>query len=224
MESQRSRGETTTRPQPEKHCPEGLHTVTAHLVCAGAAEAIEFYRKAFNAQELARLPGPDGKIVHAMIRIGDSMVMLVDEFPEMGSFGPNSLKGSPVTIHLYVENVDAFVSRAVEAGAKITMPVQDMFRGDRYGQLEDPFGHHWSAATHIRDATPEELERRARERCGMRQFHQWFIHRQILRCGAISISVKVFRHFAFFLCNIGDNHQFLANRIFPFGLGTLSGS
>lgn len=166
MESQRSGGKTTTGPQPANHCPEGMHTVTPHLVCAGAAEAIEFYKKAFDAQELARLPGPDDKIVHAMIRIGDSMVMLVDEFPEMGSFGPGSLKGSPVTIHLYVENVDAFVARAVEAGARITMPVEDMFWGDRYGQLEDPFGHHWSVATHIRDATPDELERGAREMCG----------------------------------------------------------
>ena len=119
MESQRSTGETTTRPQPANHCPEGMHTLTPHLVCAGAAEAIEFYKKAFNAKELARLPGPDGRIVHAMLRIGDSVVMLVDAFPEMGSFGPQSLKGSPVTIHLYVENVDAVVARAVKAGAKI---------------------------------------------------------------------------------------------------------
>lgn len=169
MENQRSSGETTTSPQPAKHCPEGMHAVTPHLVCAGAAEAIEFYKMAFNAQELVRLPGPDGKIVHAMIRIGDSMIMLADEFPEMGSFGPKSLKGSPVTIHLYVENVDAFVSRAVEAGAKVTMPIADMFWGDRYGQLEDPFGHLWSVATHIRDATPEELERGAQEVCGRHQ-------------------------------------------------------
>ena len=146
-----------------------MHTVTSHLVCAGAAEAIEFYQKAFDAQELARLPGPDGRILHAMIRIGDSMVMVVDEFPEMGSLGPKSLKGSPVTIHLYVANVDAFVSQAVEAGAKVTMPVEDMFWGDRYGQLEDPFGHHWSVSTHIRGATAEELERGAQEMCGTHQ-------------------------------------------------------
>jgi len=169
MESQRSNRKTTTSPQPANHCPEGMHTVTPHLVCAGAVQAIEFYKKAFNAQEVARLPGADGKILHAMIRIGDSMVMIVDEFPEMESLGPKSLKGSPVTIHLYVENVDAFVSQAVDAGAKISMPVEDMFWGDRYGQIEDPFGHHWSVATHVRDATPEELERGARQMCGTHQ-------------------------------------------------------
>jgi len=146
-----------------------MHTVTPHLVCAGAAEAIEFYKRAFNAKELARIPGPQGKIMHAEIRIGDSVVMLVDEFPEWGAFGPKSLKGSPVTIHLYVENVNAFVSRAVEAGAKITMPVADTFWGDRYGQLDDPFGHHWSVATHIRDVTPDELERGAQEMWGKHQ-------------------------------------------------------
>lgn len=146
--------------------PEGMHTVTPHLVCAGAAEAIEFYRKAFNAVELIRIPGPDGKLIHAHIRIGDSSVMLVDEFPEWNSFGPKALKGTPVTIHLYVENVDAFVKRAVEAGAKIIMPVEDMFWGDRYGQIEDPFGHRWSVATHIRDVGPEELLQGAQKSCG----------------------------------------------------------
>jgi len=107
---------------------------------------------------LGRLPGPQGKLMHAMLRIGDSAVMLVDEFPDYGSFGPKSLKGSPVTIHLYVEDVDATVKRAVAAGAKITMPVDDMFWGDRYGKIEDPFGHHWSVATHIRDVSPEEMQ------------------------------------------------------------------
>ena len=141
-----------------KPIPEGMHTVTPQLVCAGAADAIEFYKKAFNAAETARLPGPQGKIMHAMIRIGDSPLMLVDEFPEWQSLGPKSLKGSPVTIHLYVEDVDAFVQRAVAAGAKITMPLDDMFWGDRYCKLEDPFGHHWSVATHIRDVTPEEMQ------------------------------------------------------------------
>jgi uncharacterized glyoxalase superfamily protein PhnB len=141
-----------------KAIPDGMHTATPHLVCAGAADAIEFYKKAFGAQEEARLPGPDGKIMHAMIRIGDSAVMLVDEMPEWGSFGPRALKGSPVTIHLYVEDVDAVVSRAVKAGAKITLPVADMFWGDRYGRLEDPFGHHWSIGTHIRDVSMEEMK------------------------------------------------------------------
>lgn len=142
--------------------PEGMHSVTPHLVCAGAAEAIEFYKKAFGAVEGARLPGPDGKLMHAMIRIGDSAVMLVDEMPQWGALGPKSLKGSPVTIHLYVEDVDAVVKRAVSLGAKVTMPVDDMFWGDRYGKLEDPFGHHWSIGTHKRDVTPEEMQQAMR--------------------------------------------------------------
>jgi PhnB protein len=141
-----------------KPVPDGMHTVTPHLVCAGAADAIEFYKKAFNATEVGRLVGQQGKLMHAMIRIGDSSVMLVDEFPDCGSFGPKSLKGSPVTIHLYVEDVDAFVKRAVVAGAKITMPVDDMFWGDRYGRLEDPFGHRWSVGTHKRDVSLEEMK------------------------------------------------------------------
>jgi PhnB protein len=135
-----------------------MHTVTPHLVCAGAADAIEFYKRAFGAVEEARLPGPQGRIMHATIRIAGSAVMLVDEMPEWGALGPKALKGSPVTIHLYVENVDAFAKRAVDAGAKITMPVEDMFWGDRYGKLEDPFGHHWSVATHIRDVSMEEAQ------------------------------------------------------------------
>lgn len=151
--------------QQVKPIPDGMHTVTPQLICAGAAEAIEFYKRAFNAVEVGRMPGPQGKLIHAMIRIGDSPVMLVDEFPEWGSLGPNIPVGSPVTIHLYVEDVDAFVEQAVKAGAKMTMPLQDMFWGDRYGQLEDPFGHHWSVATHIRDVGPEEMERAARQAC-----------------------------------------------------------
>ena len=148
-----------------KPVPDGMHTVTPHLVCAGAAYAIEFYKKAFNAVEGGRLPGPNGRLMHAMIRIEGSAVMLVDEMPEWGAFGPKSLKGSSVTIHLYVEDVDAVVARAVAAGAKITMPVADMFWGDRYGKLEDPFGHHWSVATHIRDVTPYEM-RKAMQQMG----------------------------------------------------------
>ena len=141
-----------------KSIPEGMHTVTPHLVCAGAADAIEFYKKAFGAVEMGRLPGPQGKLMHAMIRIGDSSIMLVDEFPDWKSFGPKALKGSPVTIHLYVDDVDAVVERAVGAGAKVTMPIADMFWGDRYGTLEDPFGHKWSVATHKRDVSPEEMQ------------------------------------------------------------------
>lgn len=145
--------------------PEGMHTVTPHLVCAGAADAIEFYKKAFNAVEIGRTAGPQGKLLHGLIRIGDSKVMLVDEFPDWGSFGPKSLKGSPVTMHLYVEDVDAFVAHAAAAGTKITMPLQDMFWGERYCKLEDPFGHHWSVATHVRDVSPEEMQQAAQKAC-----------------------------------------------------------
>jgi PhnB protein len=146
-----------------KPIPQGMHSVTPHLVCAGAADAIEFYKKAFGALESARLPGSDGKLMHAAIRIGDSTVMLADEFPEWGSVGPKSLKGSPVTIHLYVEDADKFVERAVKAGAKVTMPVSEQFWGDRYGKLEDPFGHHWSVATHVRDVSREEMDEAMKE-------------------------------------------------------------
>jgi len=146
-----------------KPIPNDMHTVTPHLVCAGAAEAIEFYKKAFGAKEEARLPAPNGKIMHAMIRINGSAVMLVDEMPEWGALGPKSLKGSPVTIHLYVEDADAFVARAVKAGAKVTMPVCDAFWGDRYGKIEDPFGHHWSVGTHVRDVSMEEAQKAMQE-------------------------------------------------------------
>ena len=141
-----------------KAIPDGMHTVTPHLICANASAAIEFYKKAFNATETSRLPGPGGRLMHASLRIGDSAVMLVDEMPEHGALGPKSLKGSPVAIHLYVEDADAAAAQAVAAGAKLTMPVTDMFWGDRYGQLEDPFGHRWSIATHVRDVTPAELQ------------------------------------------------------------------
>jgi PhnB protein len=143
--------------------PQGMHSVTPHLICAGAAKAIEFYKAAFGATEQARLPGPDGRLMHASVKIGDSQVMLVDEMPEWGALGPKSLKGSPVTIHLYVDDVDAVVARAVSAGAKVTMPVADQFWGDRYGKLEDPFGHHWSVATHVRDVSMEEAQKAMRQ-------------------------------------------------------------
>ncbi|QKI68728.1 VOC family protein [Achromobacter xylosoxidans] len=138
--------------------PDGMHTLTPHIVCEGASDAIAFYRKAFDAQELARLPGPGGKVMHAAIRIGDSVVMLMDDFPEWGSLGPKALKGTPVTLHLYVEDVDAAIKQAVAAGAQVTMPAADMFWGDRYGQVVDPFGHRWSIATHKEDLTPEEIQ------------------------------------------------------------------
>lgn len=148
-------GDQTKEESSPKTC---MHTVTPHLVCAGAAKAIAFYKKAFAAEEMMRLEGPDGRLWHGAIRIGDSIVMLVDEAPEWGSLGPKALKGTPVTIHLNVEDVDAFTARAVAAGAKVTMPVADMFWGDRYGQVEDPFGHRWSVATHVRDMTAEEIK------------------------------------------------------------------
>lgn len=141
-----------------KPIPADMHSLTPHLVCAGAADAIAFYKKAFNAIETARLPGPGGKLMHAAVRIGDSVLMLMDENLQCGAFGPKSLKGSPVTIHLYVQDADATVAQAAAAGAKVTMPVQMMFWGDRYGQLEDPFGHRWSVATHVRDLTPQEIQ------------------------------------------------------------------
>jgi uncharacterized glyoxalase superfamily protein PhnB len=144
--------------------PQDMPRVTPHLICAGAAQAIEFYKKAFDAKEDARLPSPDGKkLMHAVIRIGGAPVMLVDEMPEWGALGPKSLKGSPVTIHLYVEDVDAVVKKAVGAGAKVTMPVADQFWGDRYGKIEDPFGHHWSIATHVRDVGMEEAQEAMRK-------------------------------------------------------------
>ena len=151
--------------QKAKSIPAGMHSVTPHLICAGAAKAIDFYTQAFGAVEEGRLPGPDGRLMHAAVRIGESTVMLVDEMPEWGALGPKSLKGSPVTIHLYVDDVDGFVARAVKAGAKVTMPVADQFWGDRYGKLEDPFGHHWSVATHKRDVSPEEMKQAMQKMC-----------------------------------------------------------
>ncbi len=146
-------------PQSKTTASQVTRNLSPHLVCAGAAEAIEFYKRAFNATELSRLPGQNGRLMHAMIRIGDSTVMLVDEMPEWGALGPQSLKGTPVAIHLYVEDVDAVAAQAVRAGAKTTMPVSDMFWGDRYGQIEDPFGHRWSIATHVRDVTPADMQK-----------------------------------------------------------------
>ena len=140
-----------------KPIPEGMTAVTPHLVCAGAAEALEFYQRAFGAVAEFRLPGPDGKLAHAQIRIGGAPIMLGEAMPSCGSLDPLALKGSPVTIHLYVDDADATAERAVKAGAKLTMPVTDMFWGDRYGQVEDPFGHRWSVATHVRDVSEAEM-------------------------------------------------------------------
>jgi uncharacterized glyoxalase superfamily protein PhnB len=141
-----------------KPIPDGFHSLTPHLVCAGASEAIEFYRRAFNAVEVMRLPGAPGKLMHAEIRIGDSNIMLVDEMPEWGSVGPATLKGTPVTLHLYVEDANTAFAQAIAAGATVKMPLADAFWGDRYGILVDPFGHQWSIATHIRDVGPDEMQ------------------------------------------------------------------
>lgn len=136
-------------------------SLSPHLVCAGAAEAIDFYKQAFGAEEMIRLPGQDGKLMHGCVRINGAMVMLVDENAECGMLGPKSLNGSPVSIHLNVEDVDAFVARAIKAGATLTMPIADMFWGDRFGMIEDPFGHKWSIATHMRDVSEAELKQAA---------------------------------------------------------------
>jgi PhnB protein len=150
-----------------KAIPEDYHTLTPHLVVKGASQAIEFYKKAFGAEEISRLPGSDGKsLLHAAIKIGDSRLFLSDEFPQMGGLGPLSLGGTPVTIHVYVEDVDTAFDRAVAAGAKVQMPLADMFWGDRYGVLTDPFGHSWSLATHKEDLTTEEIGKRAQAFCG----------------------------------------------------------
>ena len=144
-----------------------MNTVTPHLVCKGAAQAIEFYKKAFGAQERGRLSTPDGKnVMHASLGIGDSAIMLSDEFPDWGSVGPETLNGSPVVIHLYVEDVDSVFDRAVRTGASVKMTLEDMFCGDRNGQLRDLFGHVWSLATHVRDVSYEEMEQAAKSMCG----------------------------------------------------------
>ena len=143
-----------------KPIPEGYHSVTPYLCCRDAARAIEFYKKAFGATEIMRMGAPDGKVGHAELQIGNSRVMIADEFPEMQFLSPASIGGTPITLHLYVEDVDAVVPRAVGAGAKVTRPVKDEFYGDRAGQVEDPFGYKWYVATHKEDLTMEEIEKR----------------------------------------------------------------
>ena len=143
-----------------KPIPDGCHTVTPHLIVRGADKAMDFYKKAFGAKELSRCPGPNGKLMHAEFQIGDSHLYMCEEFPDMGAKSPQAYNGSPVTIHLYVEDVDSFYNKAVAAGATAKMPVSDMFWGDRYGKLNDPFGHNWSVATHKEDLTPQQMEKR----------------------------------------------------------------
>jgi len=137
--------------------PPGFHTLTPHLIVRNAAQAIEFYQKAFGAELLGKMLTPDGKVMHAALKVGDSMLMLNDEFPEWGALSPLSSGGSGVTIHIYLENVDAAFGRAISAGAAVKMPLMDQFWGDRYGIVTDPYGHHWSMATHVRDMSPEEM-------------------------------------------------------------------
>jgi uncharacterized glyoxalase superfamily protein PhnB len=142
--------------------PEGTPSIVPHLVVRGGGAAIEFYKRAFGSIEIRRMPGPDGQsVMHAELQIGNARFYLADEFPAMGSRSPLALKGSPVTIHLWFADVDSAFARAVRAGARITMPLEDMFWGDRYGQIKDPFGHSWSLATHKEDLTPEQMMQRA---------------------------------------------------------------
>jgi PhnB protein len=143
--------------------PEGYHSVTPYLAVDGAAEAIEFYKKAFGASEVMRMAAPGGKVGHGEIEIGGSRIMVADEYPDMGVRGPKAYGGTPVTLHLYVENVDAMARQAVAAGAKELRPVKDQFYGDRTGTFEDPYGHVWHLATHKEDLSPDELKRRADE-------------------------------------------------------------
>jgi uncharacterized glyoxalase superfamily protein PhnB len=144
-----------------KPIPDGFHTLTSHIIVRNASEAIEYYKKAFGAVELGRAPSPDGKLLmHAALRIGDSILMLNDEFPEMKCVSPLSYGGSAVTLTIYTEDVDGVHHRAVAAGGTETMPVQDMFWGDRYGTLRDPYGHNWAIATRKEDVSHEEATRR----------------------------------------------------------------
>jgi PhnB protein len=155
--------QTEIRKAKVRPIPEGYHTLTPTLTLNDAAAAIEFYKRAFGAEEISRMVAPDGKkIWHAELKIGDSRLMLGDEFPEMGGgLSPKTLGGRTGSLFLYVEDVDAVFQRAVDAGATVTMPVADQFWGDRYGQIRDPFGHDWAFGTHIEDVTDEEIYRRA---------------------------------------------------------------
>ncbi len=143
--------------------PEGYHSVIPALAIDGAADAIEFYKRAFGATERYRMPGPEGRIAHAELQIGDSVVMLSDPFPQSSVKSPTALGGTTVGIFVYVEDVDAVFRQAVDAGATVTMELENQFWGDRYGSLTDPYGHHWSLATHVEDVPPDEMEERAKQ-------------------------------------------------------------
>jgi len=148
---------------PVRPIPEGYHSISPSLTIDGAAEAIEFYKRAFGATERMRMSMPDGKIAHAELDIGDSVLMLNDALPQTSLKSPKQLGGSTVSVFLYVDDVDSVVQDAIDAGATVTMPVEDQFWGDRFGSVSDPFGHHWAIATHTEDLTPEEIAERGRE-------------------------------------------------------------
>ena len=152
-----------------KPLPVGYHNVMPYLIIDGAAQAIEFYKKAFGATERMRIPAPGGKVGHAELKIGDSIIMLADEFPEMGARGPKSIGGTPVSFCVYVDDVDKSFPQAIAAGAKETRPLKDQFYGDRSGTLEDPFGHTWTIATHVEDVSAEEMARRAEKMASQTQ-------------------------------------------------------
>lgn len=149
-----------------KPIPEGYEGITPYLICKNAAEAIDFYKRAFGAEELFRMGGEDGKIGHAEMRLGKGIFMLADEFPEMNAISPQTAGGSPVSLYVYVEDVDSFTEKAVAEGLKVLRPLEDQFYGDRSGHFEDPYGHKWGFATHKEDLTPEELDERAKSAHG----------------------------------------------------------
>jgi len=146
-----------------KPIPDGFHSITPGIVVSNAKEAFEFYKKAFHAKEIYTFPTPDGKILHSMFQIGDSRVMMSDEFPSMGIKSPTTVGGTSVTLHLYVEDADKIFKQAIDAGAIVTMPIMDAFWGDRYGIVMDPYGHRWAVATHKIDMTPEGLRKAGEE-------------------------------------------------------------
>lgn len=149
-----------------RHIPEGFHTITPQLIVRNARQAIDFYKRAFGAEVLHQMPGPDGKtLMHADLKIGSSHLYLCDEFPQMGAKSPQSLGGTPITLTLYVEDADKVYNQAVTAGAEVVMPLKDQFWGDRYGMLKDPYGQTWAVASHIEDVPPAELQKRAAEAC-----------------------------------------------------------
>jgi PhnB protein len=150
-----------------KHIPDGFHAITPYLTVNDAGEAIDFYKRAFGARERVRMPTPDGKVAHAELQIGDSIIMLGEECPEHGGVSPQTLEGSPVGLALYVEDVDKAFKRAVDAGASAKEPVEDKFWGDRAGSLTDPFGHKWMLLTHVEDVPPQEMKKRMSEAFSM---------------------------------------------------------